>query len=325
MKYGWKRQLPDFRDYKYKASAYTLKALPPMVDLRDKCPPVVNQGSLGSCTANAIGSDHHFEQLVQGFEGAFAPSRLFIYYNERDMEGTVNEDSGAYIRDGLKCVANQGVCAETMWPYDTSKFRAKPSQECYDVAVKHQATSYHAVTQTLNEMKGCLSEGFPFVFGFSVYDSFETDVVKNTGVMPMPGPNESLLGGHAVMAVGYDDARQVFIVRNSWGEGWGDKGYFYMPYAYIADANMASDFWTIRLVEDEDGNQPQPPQPQPQPEPDPKWPCDWAFSATKAFVDGAVGHANKVSSVTTNGMIEAGLRGLQQHLGRVEAARNRRK
>jgi len=108
--------------------------------------------------------------------------------------------------------------------------------------------SYSRVSQTPSQMKGCLASGFPFVFGFTVYDSFESQDVAKTGVVPMPASGESVLGGHAVLAVGYDDGQQRFIVRNSWGTGWGMHGYFTMPYAYLTDRGLASDFWTIRLI-----------------------------------------------------------------------------
>lgn len=333
-RYGWLRQLPDFRDFKYKVPFHILKALPPSVDLRPLCPPVYDQGSLGSCTANAIGSADQFCQMKQQGHDVFIPSRLFIYWNERDMEGTVNQDSGAYIRDGMKVVAQQGVCPEAMWPYEVARFREKPSNGCYTEAAEHQTISYNAVTQTLDELRGCLADGFPFVFGFSVYEGFESTEVAKTGIMPMPGQNESLLGGHAVKAVGYDDAKRWFIVKNSWGTGWGDGGYFYMPYDFIVNPNMASDFWTIRLVEDEDANNPHP-TPEP-PKPEPKWDCDWslALPVVKAFVDGAVseadavrarGNANVPITPQANQMVEAGLRGVQQYLNRVLTVRNRRK
>ena len=107
---------------------------------------------------------------------------------------------------------------------------------------------YQRVTQVLLQMKGCLASGFPFVYGFTVYESFESDAVAKTGVVPMPAPTEKVLGGHAVVAVGYDDSTQRFIVRNSWGPGWGMGGYFTIPYAYLTDSNLADDFWTVRLV-----------------------------------------------------------------------------
>lgn len=349
---GWKKQLPDFRDFKYAAPPHVLKALPPMVDLRMFQSPVYNQTTLGSCTANAIGAGHQFGQVKQllpptgtvdasvvalAMAKTFVPSRLFIYWNERFMEGSVNEDAGAIIRDGIKSVASQGVCPETMWGYDVSKFAVKPPEECYKDAMQHQVTSYRAVAQTLDQLKGCLAEGYPFVFGFSVYESFETAEVARTGVMTMPNLSESLLGGHAVIAVGYDDSKQWFVIRNSWGEEWGDKGYFYMPYSYIANQGLASDFWTIRMVENEDGGDHSdpvaPPTPEP-PKPEPHWlPCDGSlfFSATQAFVDAAVNHADNkrtsgrgFESAGVNGMLEAGMRGLRAYLQRVEQVRARK-
>lgn len=247
-KYGWKPDLPDHRDMMY--SVTRIVTLPPKVDLRPGCPEVYDQGSLGSCTANAIGSAFQFGQIKQNVKEAFIPSRLFIYFNEREMEGTVNEDSGAYIRDGIKSLVKQGVCPESEWQYNISIFTRKPSKTCYDHALKHQLLLYKRISPSLNQMKGCLAEGFPFVFGFSVYESFNSQQVASSGVMSMPKKNENLLGGHAVKAVGYDDKIQMFIVKNSYSDSWGDKGYFYMPYSYISNSNLADDFWTIRLVEE---------------------------------------------------------------------------
>jgi C1A family cysteine protease len=247
--YGWLPDIPDARDYLYAAPEEVMAKLPSNVDLRPHCPPVYDQGQLGSCTANAIGAAHAFAQLHQ-FDTDFMPSRLFIYFNERTMERTVDTDSGAMIRDGIKSVAKLGVCPETMWPYEIAKFRDKPLTQCYTSALKNQAVVYRRVLQSLGQLQGCLASGTPFVFGFSVYEAFESQEVARTGVVPMPARNEKMLGGHAVLAVGYDDASQRFIVRNSWGDGWGDAGYFTMPYAYITSAQLASDFWTITSVEE---------------------------------------------------------------------------
>jgi C1A family cysteine protease len=249
-RYGWVPDLPDARDHLYAAPPEFLTALPPGVDLRDRCPKeVYDQGQLGSCTANAIAAAFEFEQLKQGVQD-FMPSRLFIYYNERVVEGTVDSDSGAMIRDGIKSVSKQGVCREDEWKYAVSAFTQKPPDQCYTDALQHQVTSYQRIPRVLNQMKGCLAHGFPFVFGFSVYESFESEDVARTGVVPMPNTaTEQLLGGHAVLAVGYDDAAQRFVVRNSWGEGWGMGGYFTMPYAYLTDRQMASDFWALLQVE----------------------------------------------------------------------------
>lgn len=246
--FGWVPDLPDSRDHSYAAPLEWLAKLPAKVDLRSQCPLVYDQGQLGSCTANAIAAALEFEQIKQK-EKYFMPSRLFIYYNERALEKTVASDSGAQIRDGIKSVGKQGDCPEKLWPYDIAKFAEKPSASCYQNAVKHKAILYQRVSRAASQMKGCLASGYPFVFGFSVYDSFMSGTVAKTGHAKLPGAKDKLEGGHAVLAVGYDDANQWFVVRNSWGTGWGIKGYFTLPYAYLADENLADDFWTIRIVE----------------------------------------------------------------------------
>jgi C1A family cysteine protease len=143
------------------------------------------------------------------------------------------------------------VCSETDWPYNIDKFKDKPTDNCYSFALSHKTIDYRAISQNLDQLKSALIEGFPVVFGFSVYESFESEEVAKTGYMPMPKPNEKILGGHAVAIVGFDNSKKIFIVRNSWGSGWGDKGYFYMPYDFIVNPNMASDFWTITKTIDE--------------------------------------------------------------------------
>ncbi len=245
--YGWVPDLPDQRDHLYAAPVETLVALPPSTDLRAQCPAVYDQGQLGSCTANAIAGAIEFDRMKQKLSD-FVPSRLFIYYNERVIEGTVGSDSGAQIRDGIKSVNKQGVCPETDWPYNITKFTQKPPAKAYRDAKLDRAIAYQRLVQTMMQMKGCLASGYPFVFGFAVYESFESRRVAQTGHAPMPGPGEKQLGGHAVAAVGYDDGPQTFLIRNSWGDGWGMAGYFTLPYAYLAQPSLASDFWTIRLV-----------------------------------------------------------------------------
>jgi C1A family cysteine protease len=248
-RYGWSPDIPDGRDLLYAAPPKALSALPSKVDLRDGCPPIYDQGQLGSCTANAIGAALQFDQLKQNSPDAFAPSRLFIYFNEREMEGTVREDAGAQIRDGIKSVAKQGACKETTWPYDITKFARKPTKAAYAEGLLNQAIQYSRVTPTLSQLKGCLAEGYPFVFGFVVYDSFESKTMAKEGHAPMPKANESPIGGHAVLAVGYDESKQWFIVRNSWGTSWGMQGYYTMPYPYLTQPTLSQDFWTIRSVE----------------------------------------------------------------------------
>jgi C1A family cysteine protease/GH25 family lysozyme M1 (1,4-beta-N-acetylmuramidase) len=262
--YGWKPDLPDQRDHSFAVPSGVLKTIPGVVDLRLQCPPVYTQGQIGSCTANAIAAALEFDMMKQNSPALppFTPSRLFIYYNERSMEGTVGSDSGAFIRDGIKSVASQGDCPESEWTYDGTapqlpgnvfapgaKAAMAPSPQCYADAIRHKALSYQSVDQNLADMKGCLSSGYPFVFGFTVYPSFESDDVARSGMVPMPASDETTIGGHAVLAVGYDDSKNMFIVRNSWGPYWGIAGYCYMPYAYLLDDNLASDFWTIRGVD----------------------------------------------------------------------------
>ena len=248
-RYGWIPDLPDQRDHRYAAPGRVLAKLPAAVDLRPKCPPVFDQGTLGSCTANAIGNAYRFDLLKQRGPRSFVPSRLFIYYNERVIEGTVDADAGAQLRDGIKTLARQGVCAEATWPYEIERFRDKPPTAAFREGLKHQALIYQRLTQDAWQMKGCLASGFPFVFGFAVYESFETPAVARTGKMPMPGPGERQIGGHAVLAVGYNDRTQAFIVMNSWSTAWGDAGYFTMPYAYLTNPSLAADIWTVRTVE----------------------------------------------------------------------------
>ena len=164
------------------------------------------------------------------------------------MEGSINSDSGAQIRDGIKSVASQGACAETDWPYVIEQFTTKPTDLCYASALKDRAVLYSRLIPFGAQLKGCLASGFPFVFGFSVYESFESEEVAKTGNAPMPSHSERLLGGHAVMAVGYSDATQRYLIRNSWGSDWGMGGYFTLPYSYLTNANLSDDFWQIRLV-----------------------------------------------------------------------------
>jgi C1A family cysteine protease len=247
--YGWKPDPPDPRDQMFAAPQPVLAALPPKVDLREGFSPVYDQGEIGSCTANAIGAAFQFAQKKQGLAD-FMPSRLFIYYNERVMLGTVDEDSGAIIRDGIKSVNKLGTCNEDTWKYNVARFTEKPDAESYTQALDHQVTGYRRVAPSLRQMQGCLASGRPFVFGFSVYESFESPDVARTGEVPLPGADEQLRGGHAVLAVGYDESTQRFLVRNSWGDKWGEGGYFTMPYDYLTNPELAQDFWAIYVVEE---------------------------------------------------------------------------
>jgi C1A family cysteine protease len=248
--YGWKPDFPDQRDFKFAAPEPILANLPTSVDLRGNCPPVYDQGQLGSCTANAIAGAFQFESMKQN-DPAFTPSRLFIYYNERVIESSVNSDSGASLRDGMNSVSQQGVCDEVEWPYVISEFTQKPFQKCYQDALQNTISSYYSINQDIDQMRGCLANGYPFIYGFTAYESLESQQVAQTGVLNLPGDDESVVGGHAVVAVGYDDSQSRFIVRNSWGSDWGLNGYFTIPYDYLLNPDLSSDFWTIRLVTDD--------------------------------------------------------------------------
>jgi C1A family cysteine protease len=247
-RYGWRPDHPDMRDYLM--AVEPLKTLPASVSLRNKMPAVYDQGQLGSCTANSIGAILEFNELKQAEADATTPSRLFIYYNERAMEGTVDQDSGAEIRDGIKSVAQLGAPPETDWPYEIDEFAAKPPVAAYEDALNHQAIRYARVVQTEMGIQSVLASGYPIAFGFTVYESFEKGVGAD-GIVPMPQPNETVLGGHAVVTVGYKQIKgQLFFeCRNSWGAGWGDHGYFWMPASYLTSSNLAQDFWVIEQVE----------------------------------------------------------------------------
>lgn len=239
----WKSDKPDSRDYKYALSA---KLSPTSVDLRSYCSPIENQGNLGSCTGQAIAGA--IELLNKRNRKPTDVSRLFIYYYERLLLGTVNYDSGAYIRDGIKATNKYGASLERYWPYTISKFKQEPITEAKNDALNRKVTRYERVL----DFDGCidaLSNGYPVIMGFSVYSSFMTTSVARTGNMPFPNTSrEPLLGGHAVLLVGYDKTRKVFIVRNSWGTDWGDGGYFYMPFRVITTPGMSSDYWIIKSV-----------------------------------------------------------------------------
>mgnify|MGYP001002319971 CR=1 FL=1 len=242
--YGWLPDLPDHRDQPYRPRRLARRALPKAVDLRPGCSAIEDQGALGSCTANALVGALEFLEIKDGRPPADL-SRLFVYYNERVIEGTVRQDSGAMLRDGIKSLARLGVCGEALWPYRIARFAVRPGAACYTQARRHRITQYQRLS-SLAEMRDCLAAGLPFVFGFSVYASFESTAVARSGRVNLPGRGEALLGGHAVCAVGYDDAARRFICRNSWGAGWGLRGYFTMPYAYLEDRNLSDDFWTIQ-------------------------------------------------------------------------------
>lgn len=252
------RDIPDPRDYVYSLRRHQLQIpLPHRIDLRPHCPRVLDQGSIGTCTAHAVAAAFAFEQRVQRVR-PIIPSRLFIFYNERSMTGQRSLNCVVRLRDAIKAVSKRGVCPESLWPYteDSKVLRARPPKVAFEAAANHKIVEYHRIPigtmsrgTHLRHLKQCLADGCPILFGFMLYKGFESQEVKKAGIMPIPDrKREELLGGHAVMAVGYDDRRTAVLVRNSWGPGWGLRGYFWMPYKLISDPDFAHDFWTVRGV-----------------------------------------------------------------------------
>jgi C1A family cysteine protease len=252
------RDDPDSRDHVYSLESQQIRGvLPPHVDLRPACSRVLDQGWIGTCTAHAIAAAYSYEQRVQK-SPVITPSRLFIYYNERVLAHQRSLNCVVRLRDAIKAVAKRGVCAESLWPYseDPKVVRSKPPKPAFEAAANHRIVEYHRILIEshkpaifLVHLKRCLADGRPFVFGFMLYESLESAEVKRTGIMPFPNvKREQLKGGHAVLAVGYDDHRKAVLVRNSWGPNWGVRGHFWMPYRFITNPEFTHSFWTIRGV-----------------------------------------------------------------------------
>ncbi len=241
--FGWLPDVPDGRDYLYTPVKVNI---PDSVDLRSQMPAIYDQGNLGSCTANAVAAALDFQRARQA-EHFITPSRLFIYYNERKDQHTIREDSGASIRESVKAVKHYGACPESEWKYDIEKFTHKPSKPCYTAALKYEDLLYIRVNQSLGDIQNALASGNAVVVGINVYESFESDAVANSGNVPMPNvSSEQLLGGHAVLVVGYENEK--WIVRNSWGVDFGDRGYCYLPFPYLTNPKLSGDFWTLTKV-----------------------------------------------------------------------------
>ena len=273
-KYGWKKQAVDKRDLRM---TILEAVVPATADLRASCPPIYDQGQYGSCTANAACAAFQFDQDKQGLAD-FEPSRMFEYYNTRVLDGDVDQDGGGTIRNANKALAQNGVCSEAVWPYTDADLLTKPSAAAYADAAPEKISNYASVSQDLSSIQAAIYSGFPVQIGFTVYESFESDEAASTGIIPMPDTtNEQVLGGHAILLVGYADKltvsgqvlENIFIFRNSWGTSWGDQGYGYIPQAYMLDPNQASDLWVVNAVP---GGSPSPaptPTPSPSPTPDP--------------------------------------------------------
>jgi C1A family cysteine protease len=242
--YGTIPDRPDRRDFIYATAK--IKSLPALVDLREQCPPVFNQLKLNACSANALAAAVWVAERRSGTKPVRA-SRLFIYYNERAQEGSVKANDPVSLRDAFKTLTRQGVCAESLWPYRVSRFADRPPVAAYRAARTHRARSYQRIRQRLDHLKYCLADGYPFVMAIAVYKGLESRAARRTGIVAMPPPGHGQpIGGHAVLAVGYSDRRKSFLVRNSWGRHWGVRGYFWLPYRYVTNPDLAWDFWTLR-------------------------------------------------------------------------------
>ncbi len=247
-RYGWRPSLPDHRD---KIADPSGLSVADEVDPRSLMPDVFDQGQLGSCTANAVAAAYEFDKIMDDsawFPHRQRPSRLFIYYCERMIEGSLGQgDTGAFGRDGFKALQKYGTPWEYQWRYDITKFQNDPPQPVWAAAGRHLLTkSYAAVPQDEATVKAILSNQQTLAFGFTVYESFESAAVSASGIVPMPSAYESQLGGHEVLAIGYlKDYPSHVLCRNSWGAGWGIKGYFLMPWQYLLSPSLASDLRTI--------------------------------------------------------------------------------
>jgi C1A family cysteine protease len=276
---GWLRDYPDFRDYTPEHESIapllkqakipttektTAKSLPTTMDLRQWFSPVENQLNLGSCTANAgVGLVEYFEK--RAFGKHTDASRLFLYKVTRRLLSFTG-DSGAFLRGTMGALALFGVPPEEFWPYtdDATKFDEEPPAFCYSFAQNYQAIKYfrldppgYPADKVLTRIKTTIAAGMPVMFGFSVYNSIFDPGVSDTGKIPYPGANDSQSGGHAIVAAGYDDKMEIaksgigepgtkgaFLIRNSWGEEWGDKGYGWLPYEYVLKG-LADDWWSL--------------------------------------------------------------------------------
>lgn len=220
-----------------------LASLPLNVDLRSKCTPIMDQGNLGSCVSFSVCG------MLNYLNPNFKHSELFLYYNTRKDIGTINYDSGSSMFDGVNAARKYGVCSRSLWPYNTKKYKIKPVSQTYKNAKLHQAIDYFNIPNDEKSIKNYLAQGYMTIAGIAVYSQFESYEANTTGIILMPTDKDSYLGGHAIGIVGYDDSKQWWICRNSWGTSWGDKGYFYLPYEYLLDPSLTTEIYVITTLE----------------------------------------------------------------------------
>lgn len=225
-----------------------LPALPDRVDLRPFCSPVENQLNTSSCVANAVVGAFEFHQKRAGLPVTDL-SRLFVYYNSRKLSGSEGEDCGTYVHHAMAALLAHGACEERMWPLQKAMVSVEPTRACFENARRYSAVQFARVPQGL-PMLVALSQGLPIVFGISIPRPYY-DIAEQTGLMPGPkGRNrESPRTGHAMLVVGYDNDERTLLIRNSWGERWGDGGYFRMPYDIMDAYGRDDGYWTIGAIE----------------------------------------------------------------------------
>lgn len=259
-KFGWKPNLPDHREKKYTAhpEMAVRQTFPPLISLQSLMSPIEDQGSLGSCVAHASTGAIEFlelKELKENSGGAevfpdktFDPiSRLFNYFNARALDGHADQDSGTTISSVIRAMKTWGICRESIWPYLPKMVNKAPDSNAYKEGAQHIVLGDYRLDNTvMDQLKQCLVTGYPIIFGMSVFDSFMSEESARTGLIPMPSRKETMVGGHALCMVGYDDSNHAFIIRNSWGINWGMHGYCYIPYDYLTNKDLATDFWTLR-------------------------------------------------------------------------------
>ena len=265
---GWVRDSLDPRDMLFAAQPETLANLPTNVDL-GPFPPIYDQGRTGSCTAQAGAAVFDYARKRQGFE-FMSPSKLFLYYATRLLEGSTESDSGAQLRDVIKALRTYGVCEEIIWPFNETMVTRRPDQKAWDLATEDMVVRYRSVQQTPEQIMGCLAEGYGIIFGFLVFDQYQR--LGDTALVSMPGVGDRPLGGHANVLRGYSTigGRVRVRARNSWGTGWGSQGECWFPMEFLTSRQICADFWAVEVVRDTTPI-PVPPTPPPTPTPLPPY------------------------------------------------------
>lgn len=245
-RYGCNNDCKDKRDFQYTPQKEI--CLERIFTLCKKMPPILNQGKLGSCAINSICNVIRYCEMIEDKDYSKQLSSLFVYYNVRNMEGNVNEDSGAQIRNVLKSINTHGACYEKTWPNNITQFAEKPTPSCYKEGKDHRTIRYERITQDITHIKYAIQSGFPVVFGLSVFESIEQKSVIKFGIIPFPLNGSKKIGNHCAICCGWDDSRRLFTIMNSWGTNWGDNGYGYISYDYLSNPNFARDFWKINFI-----------------------------------------------------------------------------